>query len=185
MHPIHTIGHSNHPIDRFIGLLQGAAIDLLIDVRSIPASRRYPHFNRAALTASLRASQLDYLWLGETLGGRPPGKRADYPTMAGEVAFQDELTRVLELGRRYRAVLMCAEREPLDCHRTVLVGRHLADRGGELRHILSDGRIETQEELETRLLQAEHLDDADLFAAPRPERINRAWNARARKMTAK
>jgi uncharacterized protein (DUF488 family) len=189
-HPIYTVGHSNHRIERFLDLLRGAGITLVVDVRSLPASRRFPQFNRAALTAALAEAGIDYLWLGDALGGRPPqadggAARPDYGQMAAQPQFGQALKRVLELRGKHRPALMCAEREPLDCHRVVLVGRHLAKQGAELRHVLADGNIEPHAALEDRLLELHGYDDGDLLTStlPRAERVERAWTDRGRHMT--
>lgn len=181
---IHTIGHSNHPFERFAALLREAHIELLVDVRSIPASRRWPQFTRAPLARSLAAQGIDYLWLGERLGGKPgTGVVRDYESMAAQASFEGGIVEVLGLASRRHLALMCAEREPLDCHRTVLVGRHLAMRGAVLRHILADGRIEDHAALEERLLERQGLAADDLLS-PRAERVQTAWALRGRKMMA-
>jgi uncharacterized protein (DUF488 family) len=189
LHAIYTVGHSNHRIERFIELLRGADITLVVDVRSMPASRRFPQFNRAALTSALAEAGIDYAWLGDTLGGRPPQTEAatarpDYEQMAAQPQFARGLERVLALRGDHRPALMCAEREPLDCHRVVLVGRHLAKQGAELRHILADGYVEPHQALEDRLLEKQGYDDEDLVTStlPRTERIERAWTDRGRHM---
>jgi uncharacterized protein (DUF488 family) len=187
--PIHTVGHSNHRIERFLELLRGAGITLVADVRSLPASRRFPQFNRSALTAALAEAGIGYLWLGDTLGGRPPQAaaamaRPDYEQMAAQPQFARALLQLLDLRNEQRPALMCAEREPLDCHRVVLVGRHLARQGAELRHILADGNIEPHAALEDRLLELHGYDDGDLLMStlPRADRVERAWTDRGRHM---
>jgi uncharacterized protein (DUF488 family) len=153
-----TIGHSNHPIERFLDLVRGAGITAIADVRSTPASRRYPWFNKARLAPLLEAAGIAYVPLGDALGGRPrdPGLYrdgvADYAAMARTEDFRAGLDRVGEGARAYRVCLMCAEREPLDCHRCLLVAPALAARGLAIGHILADGRIEPHADTETRLL---------------------------------
>jgi uncharacterized protein (DUF488 family) len=188
--PIYTVGHSNHNIERFLALLRGARVTLVVDVRTLPASRRFPQFHRAALTAALSDAGIGYLWLGDALGGRPQkadgsAPAADYEQMASQPQFARGLARVLELSGKQFPALMCAEREPLDCHRVVLVGRHLARQGAELRHILADGNIEPHAALEDRLLELHGYDDGDLLTStlPRAERVERAWTDRGRHMT--
>jgi uncharacterized protein (DUF488 family) len=153
-----TIGHSNHPIERFLDLVRGADVTAIADVRSTPASRRYPWFNKARLAPLLEAAGIAYVPLGDALGGRPrdPGLYrdgvADYAAMARTDEFRAGLDRVAEGARAYRVCLMCAEREPLDCHRCLLVAPALAARGLAIGHILADGRIEPHADTETRLL---------------------------------
>ena len=182
-----TIGHSNHPIERFVALLRSAGIVRLIDVRSMPASRRHPQFNRATLAAALNAAGIAYDWQGAALGGKPRGggARADYAAIAAQPAFRDALDHVIGAAARERCTLMCAEREPLDCHRTVLVGRQIAAMGVALQHIHGDGRLEPHEALEDRLLASEGLLGDDLLnrGVPRASRVQQAWDRRARAMT--
>lgn len=153
---VYTIGHSNHPIERFLDLLHGAGITAVADVRSIPHSRRWPQFSRDRLARSLAAARIAYVHLGAELGGRPADPallrdgKPDYGRMAAAPGFHAGLDRVMDGARRYRIALMCAEREPLECHRFLLVARALHERGVTLRHILADGSIEPQEETERR-----------------------------------
>ena len=186
--PIFTLGHSTHPIGRFVGLLRQQGIVRLIDVRSMPASRRQPQFNRAALAAALAAAGIAYDWQGAALGGKPRGggARADYEAIAAQRAFRDALEHVTTIGERDCCVLMCAEREPLECHRTVLVGRRLAEAGLALLHIHADGTLEPHEALEDRLLESAGLGSDDLLSRglPRATRVQQAWDLRARAMTA-
>ena len=125
---IKTIGHSNHPIERFVDLLKTGGVKLLVDVRSMPYSRRFPQFGRERLSKALSEAGIDYLWEGEALGGLP-GQGGGYKELAARPAFKQALGRVIERGRSTALCLMCAEKEPLDCHRTVLVSRRLAERG--------------------------------------------------------
>ena len=155
---IWTIGHSNHSARRFIDLLQGAGIDCVADVRSAPFSRRNPQFSQKALTASLKDAGIEYWFLGDALGARPTdadcyeGGKASYARIAATAAFQEAIHGLIDGSHARRIALMCAEKEPLECHRTVLVGRALAQRDTELAHIHADGRIEPQAALEERLL---------------------------------
>lgn len=180
-----TIGHSNHELARFLALLAGADVTAVADVRSLPWSRRLPQYRRDPLAAALAQAGIAYVHLPE-LGGRPAeaGLRradgtADYERMAGTAAFAAGLDRLERGGRRHRIALMCAERDPLDCHRTILVGRRLAERGAALTHLLADGGRQPHAGLEATLL-ARHAPH-DLLAGPgdRTERLTRAWRAHA------
>src|SRR5262245_25862717 len=122
MNELFTIGHSNHPIERFVALLQQHTIAAVADVRSVPYSRRHPQFSREALARSLAAAGIDYLFLGDALGARPKDPacfvdgRADYDRIAARPEFAAGFARVRAEAGRARVALMCAEREPLDCH---------------------------------------------------------------------
>jgi uncharacterized protein (DUF488 family) len=182
-----TIGHSAHPYDRLVELLRAAGVTAVADVRTSPYSRRFPQFNRDALEARLRADGLAYSFLGEELGGRPKDRDcyrdgvADYERMAAATEFARGLARVIEGARRYRIALMCAEQDPLDCHRCLLVARALEARGVTTGHILPDGRIVSQAEIEAHLLATSGRGEDDLFAS-REERLASAYRERARKV---
>jgi uncharacterized protein (DUF488 family) len=181
-----TVGHSNHPIERFLELLTDARIETLVDVRSTPFSRRFPWFSHGPLAEHLRETGIAYQWRGEALGGRPADPAltrdgvADYAAMAAAPAFQAALDSVIADARKARSCLMCAEREPLDCHRCLLIGRALAERGVHVDHILADGTIEPHAATEDRLL-ALTKSDADLFASDRATRLAEAYRRRAGK----
>jgi hypothetical protein len=156
---IYTIGHSSHPIEKFIGLLKTHGITAVGDVRSAPYSRHNPQFNREPLVASLQKAGIAYVFLGEELGARPEDPacyedgQVDFGRMAGRDQFKRGLERVLTGGEKYRIALMCAEKEPLDCHRTILVCRNLRPHGVYIKHILADGTIEDHRQTEARLLR--------------------------------
>jgi uncharacterized protein (DUF488 family) len=184
--PVLTIGHSAHSPERFVALLQGAGATAVADVRSLPWSRRHPQFGRERLSATLRGAGIAYVFLGEELGGRPQSRDfyrngvADYEMMARTESFQHGLDRVLAGAARYRIALMCAEHDPLDCHRCLLVARALAERRIDIGHVMSDGTVDPHAAIEDRLLAFAGSDAADLFA-PRAERLAAAYRARARR----
>lgn len=183
---IWTIGHSNHSALRFLDLLQGVGIQCVADVRSTPFSRRNPQFSQKALAAALKNAEIEYWFLGDALGARPKdpdcyeGGKVSYSRIAEKPAFQQAIGDLLDRSQSTRIALMCAEKEPLDCHRTMLVGRALAWRGMQLLHILADGRTEPQAALEQRLL---HLakETVDLLSS-RDAALARAYNKRGRQM---
>ncbi len=180
-----SIGHSNIPAARFAALLQDAAVTAVADVRSVPNSRRFPWFSQKALAEQLNGIDIAYTAMGDTLGGRPRDKSlyrdgvADYEKMANEPEFQAGLDRLQEAMARSRVCLMCAEREPLDCHRCLLVARRLAERDLTVGHILHDGTIEPHAATERRLLALDG-DAGGLFAAGQDERLAAAYRCRAR-----
>ena len=177
---IHTIGHSNHALEDFLRLLNGA--DVVCDVRSHPVSRRFPHFSRGPLAAALRRDGRDYLWLGRELGGRGPFRapdgRMDYRAAARLPGFRAGLRRALELAEARRPALMCSERDPITCHRALLVCRALRDQGADIRHILADGRVETHAQMEERLMDM--FERPPLLAAA--DDLERAYDWLARKI---
>jgi uncharacterized protein (DUF488 family) len=179
-----TIGHSNLPADRFVSLLTNAGVSSVVDVRSVPFSRWCPWFSSKALATRLAAEGLAYVALGDELGGRPRDPQlycdgvADYEAMAQRSEFHAGLDRVIDQTRRHRVCLLCSEREPLDCHRCLLVGRALAERGLTPGHISPDGAIEPHRMTEERLLKLAGA-EADLFSDP-SSRLADAYRRRAR-----
>jgi uncharacterized protein (DUF488 family) len=179
-----TIGHSSHQWTQFAALIRGAEVRALADVRSSPSSR-YAHFNRAALNAGLNAVGISYVFMGVELGGRPRcGGPADYEQMAKSPLFLTGLDQIEEMASRSRLALMCSEHEPLECHRCLLVGRRLVERGVDVAHILRDGRIERHAETEERLLKLTRQTDRDLFAS-RDQRLTAAYRIQGFKITRK
>jgi uncharacterized protein (DUF488 family) len=165
MNPIYTIGHSNHPVTRFVDLLTAAEIGAVVDARSQPVSRWAPQYNMDALMSTLEALGIGYFFMGRQLGGRPKDAallkngKPDYARMAKSAPFQDGIAQLLKEGARQRVAVMCAERDPADCHRFLLIGRHLTAQGVPVRHILVNGGIETQSETEQRLLGVKRTED--------------------------
>ncbi|MEA2964507.1 MAG: hypothetical protein QOI46_4605 [Alphaproteobacteria bacterium] len=184
-----TIGHSNLPADRFITLLRDSKVSAVIDVRSVPFSRWCPWFSSKPLATGLAAGGLAYLQLGDELGGRPRDPQlycdgiADYEAMARRPEFRAGLDRVIDETRHHRVCLLCSEREPLDCHRCLLVGRALAERGVTPGHIRADGTIEPHAVTEQRLLKLAG-GEADLFGDP-ATRLADAYRQRTRRVAAR
>ena len=155
-----TIGHSNHTLDRFLDLLQQHRITLLVDVRSSPYSRYASQFNKEAIRQALQDRAVEYLFLGDLLGGRAEGGQfydtqgyVLYDRLAQSPRFQRGIGRLLQAGGNSRPALMCGEEDPADCHRRLLIGRVLLGRGqcahGRLGlvHIRGDGRVQSEEEV--------------------------------------
>jgi len=180
-----SIGHSNIPAERFVGMLHSAGVNAVVDVRSTPASRRFPWFSAKNLALRLQGDGIAYMPFGDSLGGRPHDPAlyrdgvADYEKMAQQPEFCAGLERVLQIARQHRACLMCAEREPLDCHRCLLVARAIAARGFMIGHILHDGAIEPHTATEQRLLADSEPGD-DLFVTGQSERLAAAYRRRCR-----
>jgi uncharacterized protein (DUF488 family) len=147
-----TVGHSNHPLDRFLALLAQHKVEALVDVRRFPGSRKHPHFHRDSLTAALPKSGVEYHWL-EALGGRRHQRRDDSPNRGlGNEGFRnyanhmltDEFRagvgELLEVARRKRTAIMCAEGPFWRCHRRLL-GDFLVANGVTVQHILPTGEL--------------------------------------------
>ena len=164
-----TVGHSNHPLETFVSLLQQHDVTTLADVRSAPYSRFNPQFNRKSLDAALQTHGIAYRFMGHALGGRPEDPscyedgRVRYDRLAQTSLYRDGIDRVVAAARDERIALMCAEKEPLDCHRTLLVGRTLSGRGVAVTHILADGALEPHADTMDRLLDSVKLPRGDLL----------------------
>ncbi len=182
---VHTVGHSTQVLEDFIGVLARNEISVLVDVRSSPYSRFNPQFNKEHLKDELRAQGISYVFLGRELGARSDdpycyaGGQVQFDRLAGTKLFESGIARIKNGALKYNIVLMCAEREPLECHRTILVARELEKKGFAIRHIRSSGSIETHEDAMDRLIGMHGLDHGDLFRS-REEIKNEAYDKQAK-----
>lgn len=184
---VYTIGHSHHSAEQFLALLQQHQVTAIGDVRSSPYSRFCPQFNREALQATLRQQGIAYVFLGKELGARSDNdscyldRQVQYDLLARTDLFQEGLRRVLAGAQKYRIALMCAEKDPLTCHRTILVCRHLRERGVSIAHILEDGTLESHDAALGRLLAEEGMAAEDLFQT-REEILAEAYQQRGQRI---
>ncbi|MCY4470903.1 MAG: DUF488 domain-containing protein [Thiotrichales bacterium] len=164
-----TIGHSTHAIEAFLALLRLHQVTAVADVRSAPYSRFNPQYNREPLTEALEAAGIRYVYLGRELGGRREDPacyedgRLRYDRVAATTSFKSGLTRVVRGIVKHRIALMCAEKEPLDCHRALLVSRALDELGIDVAHIHADGHLEPHGDAMERLLDLLNLSREDLY----------------------
>jgi uncharacterized protein (DUF488 family) len=152
--PVITVGHSNHELNHFLDLVREMELGVVVDVRSHPYSRFAGQFNREPLERSFAALDIRYLFLGRELGGRPEGAEfyddeghVLYGRVARSPVFLDGLVRLEQGLGRFRVAIVCSEEDPTDCHRRLLVGRVLVERGIEVLHLRGDGTIQTEDEL--------------------------------------
>lgn len=186
---LYTVGHSVHSLPRFIDLLKSHRISAVCDVRSTPYSRLHPHFNREPLRQELKQHKIAYVFLGEELGGRSSDPscydaegRVKYGRIAETDTFQHGLVRIREGMETHRIALMCAEKDPLTCHRAVLICRHLRNETDlSILHILDDGQTEQHEESERRLLKLARMEQGDLFKSAQ-EQIEEAYEYQGRRI---
>ncbi len=182
-----TIGHSDHEMPEFVSLLTRHGVDVVADVRSHPYSRFHGQFNRETFAQLLNHAGIQYVFLGRELGARRSeresyeGKQARYDRIALLPAFREGLERLRQGLGSHRIALVCAEKDPITCHRTVLVCRQLRSDPIEIQHILDNGSIETMEQSESRLLKVAGLPTADLFQ-DRSELIERAYDLQAERI---
>jgi len=156
---IYTIGHSTHPIDYFLEILKYYHVNCVVDVRSMPASRFNPQFNKKSLASSLKDNGIDYLYFGESFGARQTDLllldnegRVDFEKVRNTEKFSDGIGRIWKGAHDgYSIALMCSEAEPLRCHRFIMISPALKD--FKVRHILKDKSSLSQEDLELQLLK--------------------------------
>jgi uncharacterized protein (DUF488 family) len=151
-HPVYTIGHGTRKAEEFVDLLKQYGILYLIDVRSQPYSKFNPHFNQNDLRFMLENNGIKYVFMGDSLGGRPADR--DCYNEEGKVDYEKVKTRdffISGINRLMTAIekniplgVMCSESKPGACHRSKLIGRVLSDDKIVLRHIDEKGRIKTQ-----------------------------------------
>jgi uncharacterized protein (DUF488 family) len=192
---IFSVGHSHHELAALIGLLQGAGINAVADVRSHPFSQRLPQFNRVTLEAALREQDIDYVFLGDLLGGRPPQPsvydaegRVDYEKVRTTASFQRGLDRLLCGAEGFVVAMLCSEADPLDCHRGLMIAPALVERGVAPWHLRRDGTVEGTRELEDRLLALTKVGTGvldGLFAAQVTEQERRDLLAEAYRVQAR
>ena len=166
---VYTVGHSTHSAARFVQLLTRNEITAIADVRSQPYSRMNPQFNRESLRAVLKEADIAYVFLGRELGARSSDEscyingKVQYDRLAQTDLFREGLDRVEQGLSKHRIALMCAERDPLTCHRSILVCRHLVARNIGVQHIVDDGRLESHDNALARLLRELKIEQGDLF----------------------
>jgi len=152
---LYSIGHSNASLESFVELLRRHQIDLLVDARSKPYSRYNPHFRREPLTQSLNEHGIEYVFMGQMLGGKPEDAayyfesgKVNFERLAEARFFQQGIERLIALGQDRRAAFMCAEADYKHCHRYWLITRTLIRRNVGVKHILHSGDLIASEAAE-------------------------------------
>ena len=182
-----TIGHSTHGFEKLLSLLKTHNVSAICDVRSAPYSRMNPQFNREELKEVLRECGIKYVFLGKELGARSEDPacyengKVLYDRLARTDLFRLGLERVQKGMKDYRLALMCAEKEPIECHRAILVARHLADLGLGVQHIHADGRLESHADALSRLVRILNLPEHDMFQS-REELLAEAYRRQERRI---
>lgn len=157
----YTIGHSNYAIEFFLGLLKEHSINCLVDVRSSPYSKYVPQFNKENIVKDLDKEKILYVYMGDKLGGRYMDSQllysdgiVDYSKVIKREEFQNGIQSVIRnIKKGLNIALMCSEKDPLDCHRFLLVAKALSDFGVQIKHIMGNGEIVIQKNLEEMLVQ--------------------------------
>ncbi len=189
--PLFTVGHSNLDFLQFVKLLQDRPVALLIDVRSQPRSGRFPQFSQPGLDKMIEDAGIGYLFLGEELGGRPDDADAyrqdgvvDYRARRRSYAFHAGVERVLNELQHASCALLCAEEDPLECHRFLMICPELVRMGIRPIHIRKGSRIESQEDAENRLLGAHGFGGVaafTLFPQSRTDALEEAYDLQSGK----
>jgi len=149
----YTIGHGNMPMPEFMSLLVRYEIAAVVDVRSVPASRHVPQYDKGAIGHELEKRGIRYLYLadeevGNCLGGRPKdpgcyvGGEVDYELVRQRPWYKLWISEVALYARKHRIALMCAEEDPYKCHRHHLLSQTLISQGMKVYHIRRDGSLE-------------------------------------------
>jgi uncharacterized protein (DUF488 family) len=181
---IYTIGHSNTGSEHLQSLLDRHGITAVADVRSRPYSRFNPQFNREALATVLKNFGRNYFFLGQELGARSEDLacyrdgRAQYALIAQTALFKRGIECLLAKMENFRIAILCAEKEPLSCHRSILISRYLHEKSVNVRHILEDGSLEDHDALLLRLLAVHGIQENHLFFT-RDELVAMAYEKQA------
>ncbi len=186
---VFTIGHSNHAPEAFLALLRRHCVDEVVDVRSSPSSRYTPQFNHDILDRALDEAGIGYAFLGGELGGRPMDRscydldgRVNYDRLANTDSFDDGIKQIVRMADQGRVAVMCSEKEPLDCHRTLLIAKVLEERGLAVEHILASGSVEKHDATMNRLMDIFKLPHNGDMLRSRKEVIADALTRRAKKV---
>lgn len=154
-----TIGHSTHSIEFFMELLNLHNIEAIADVRSMPYSKYSEHFNRDFLKRKLKENGISYVFMGNELGARRKEEncyiegKVSYNLVEKTDSFQTGVDRIIKGSEKTRIAMMCSEKDPLTCHRTILVAKHIAPKISTISHILNDGSLEDHSTAEQRLMK--------------------------------
>lgn len=180
---VYTIGHSTHSSQKLVSLLVRHKVTAVADVRSQPYSRINPHFNKEKLRADLKAAGITYVFLGRELGARTEDQgcyvdgKVQYDLLARTELFRQGIQRIIKGMSTHLIALMCSEKDPLDCHRTILVARYLVAQGINVQHIRESGALESHDQIIGRLLRKLDLLNGDLLRS-QTEMIEEAYSRR-------
>ena len=178
---IHTIGYASHTIESFVATLEKFNITAIADVRSQPYSKFKPEFNRDNLKKSLINNCIEYVFLGDNIGARIKAPecykkgQADYELIAKHPLFQEGIDRLLKGMEKFSIALMCAEKDPINCHRTILICKYLKKYQIKIYHIIDANTYEDHTKTEFRLMKLFHLEQPDLFMKD-SERLEEAYS---------
>ena len=184
---IYSIGYATHTIESFIDTLKKFNITAIADVRSQPYSKFKPEFNRENLKQALINNGIEYVFLGDNVGARIEAPEcyknghADYGLISKHPLFQKGLARIVKGIKKYSIAIMCAEKDPINCHRTILICKQLKNNNIQIIHIIDSNTTENHTETEFRLMKLYRLDQPDLFMKD-SEKLEEAYNRQGEKI---
>jgi len=187
MNELFTIGYSPHSSDSFLSILKKYKITALVDVRSSPYSQFKPEFNQESLKDFLKSHNIAYVFLGDYCGARVEDPscymngKVDYKLVAENQKFREGLERIKKGMEKFRIALMCAEKDPITCHRTILICRNLLTERVKIKHILGNGKVENHRDSENRLMKLFNLNHPDLFRSEQ-QRLEDAYSRQGEKI---
>lgn len=190
MKTLYTIGYGNTLIETFISLLEVNNIEFICDVRSYPYGGYIPDYSRDKLEETLKKINIQYLFLGKELGGRfdDPScyinNQVDYDLVAKTALFKEGIQRIISGTKKFTIALMCAEKDPINCHRSLLITRHITSRHNKIMHIHHDGKLETHNEFEIRLQNLSGVENMPLFEdeESKKETLHNAYKKHSKKV---
>lgn len=184
MNTLYTIGYSSYDISHFISILKKQQIEALVDVRSIPYSKFAPDYNTDNIKKLLENNSIYYLNFGDGLGARTKIEEcyknniAQYSLISETPKFKEYTKRIISGLEKFNIVLLCAESDPLKCHRDIMICRYLKKYINNISHILQNEIIEDNKQTEIRLLKEYHLEQEDFFSNY-IDRLNEAYDLRS------
>lgn len=187
MNELFTIGYAPHTLDSFLSILKKYKITVLVDVRSSPYSKFKPEFNQESFKKFLKAHDIAYVFLGNYCGARVEDQscyvngKVDYSLVAENPKFKEGLVRIKKGLEKFCIALMCAEKDPITCHRTILICRNLVLPGMKIKHILGSGDLEEHNDSEHRLMKIFKLNRPDLFRSEH-QRLEEAYSRQGEKI---
>lgn len=157
---LYTIGHSQHDVEYFIDMLRKYDINYVLDVRSTPYSQFAENYNRENIRAILKKAGIEYSFMGSYFGARPENRilyskdgYLDFEKARNSVKFQNGVNNVIKgIGEGNNITLMCTEKDPIECHRAIMVARTFFERGVDVQHILADSSLQSHDVLNQRLI---------------------------------
>lgn len=184
---IYSIGYATHTVESFVTALKKFSITAIFDVRSQPYSGFKPEFNRENLKQVLINNDIEYVFLGDNIGARIKAPEcyknghADYGLISKHPLFQEGIARIVREMKNFSIAIMCAEKDPINCHRTILVCKQLKNYKIRIIHIIDANTTEDHRETEFRLMKSYHLEQPDLFMQD-SERLEEAYKRQGERL---